>query len=462
MAVDEVRSIALNVLTEILEKGSYTQDALHAALEVHQYLPHQERAFLSQLVCGTVERAWELDYFLNRYSKVPVKKMKPVICTVLRMALYEIMFLKAVPESASVNEAVKLVRKRGFANLTGFVNGVLRTIVRDVLKGALVYPDPVKTPAANLSVRYSEPEWLAESWLSRFGAEQTERMLAASIGRAPLTIRTNLLKNSPEELAGILAAEGVTAVKSSCLDYAFTLEGYDYLEKLDSFREGRYLVQDVSSMLVGECLKPQIGPDCRILDLCAAPGGKALHAAELAAAAGGSVTACDVSPKRAERIRENQERMGIRNLKIVTADARTWTDPEGSFDVVTADVPCSGLGVIRRKADIKYRITPDSFGELVKLQREILTHAVSLLKPGGTLVFSTCTVNSSENEENRAFLLAGGGLEPVNLTDCIPEPLLNRSGAREQAADGMLQLLPDEELTDGFYLAKFRKAADRQ
>lgn len=426
------RELALSVLLAVTRDGAYSNVALCGTLEKYRYLEKRERAFVTRLTEGTLERMIELDYIIDRFSTVKTARMKPVIRCILRSAVYEIKYMDAVPQAAACNEAVKLARKKGFSNLAGFVNGVLRNIARNL--DHIEYPDVEKEPFKSLSVRYSMPEWIVLMWSEAYGAEQTRRALAALMGEAPLTVRTNLTKNTPEELKEILEKEGLKVTASTQLPYAFTVEGADFLQSLESFRQGRFYVQDISSMQVVETAEPKAGD--YVLDVCAAPGGKSLQIAERLNQTG-CVKAWDLSERKVGLIRENIMRCGITNIQAVCHDATIYEETEAErADIVIADLPCSGLGVLRRKKDIRYRVTQEQLTELVLLQRAILNVVHRYVKPGGSLVYSTCTIHKRENEENvEWFQKEHPQFELVSMRQIWPSP----GGG------------------DGFFIAKLRK-----
>ncbi len=428
------RELVLGILMEVTSGNGYSHLVLRAVLEKYQYLDKQERAFLTRLSEGTIQRMIELDYILNQFSKVRVDKMKPVIRNILRMGVYQLKYMDAVPASAACNEAVKLAKKKGFGSLSGFVNGVLRNVSRNLEQ--LTYPDADREPVKALSVCYSIPEWLTAQWLSEYGREQTEQMMQAFLTDAPITIRTNLKRTTPKELREELVAEGVTvepldAAKYPELPYAFAISGFDYLNGLSSFREGLFYVQDISSMLVAEWAAPKAGDVC--IDVCGAPGGKSIHLAEKLDGTG-SVEARDISDDKVNLIRENITRHGLTNISARRWDATILEEASvGKADIVLADLPCSGLGVLRKKTDIKYRMSESAEGELVELQRSILDVAASYVKEGGTLLYSTCTIHRAENEENVAWFLTQH-----------PEFTVER----------MQQIFPEQTLGDGFFIAR--------
>ncbi len=439
------REIVLDMLLEVIEGGKFSHTVLNQYLRKHQALSKQDRAFISYIFTGTVKSYLTLDYVINSYASLPVKKMKPFIRNLLRMSVYQLMYMEQVPVSAVCNEAVKLAKKRSFTKLSGFVNGILRTIARN--KEAIVYPDPVTSPTDFLEIAYSTPKWLVEELLKTYSYTEVESMLAATLKEKETTIRCNTRRATPEELRALLLQEGVSVTESDYLPYAFVIRDYDFLEKLDTFHKGYFTVQDVSSMLV--CEVAGVNKEDFVIDVCAAPGGKALHAAQTA----GKVLARDLTEYKIKLIEENISRMGFTN---VTAQVWDATVPDeslaGQADVVIADLPCSGLGVFGKKADLKYKLTQSQHKELVELQRVILDKAEKYVKPGGVLIYSTCTVLRGENEGNRNWFLQNYSYMPESLDPRLPEVLHSQT-----TKEGYLQLLQGVHNTDGFFIAKFRK-----
>lgn len=430
-----LRELVLSLLLAITRDGEYSHIAIANVLNKYQYLEKRERAFVTRVTEGTLERLIELDFIIDQFSKVKVSKMKPVIACILRSSVYEMKYMHAIPGAATCNEAVKLAKKKGFANLKGFVNGVLRNIGRNL--DQIEYPDEDKEPVKSLSVRYSMPEWLIKLWENERGFEETKRILAAFMEEAPLTIRANLLKNTPKELKSILEEEGLAVTVSEELPYAFYIKGVDYYQSLESFRQGRFYVQDISSMKVVEAASP--GEGDYVLDVCASPGGKSIHAAELLRQTG-IVKACDLTEYKVGLIEENIRRCGVSNIQAIRRDATVYEESEKEkADIVIADLPCSGLGVLRRKKDIRYRVTKEQLSELIGLQRAILDVVHQYVKPGGTLIYSTCTIHKGENEENVAwFVREHPQFELISME----------------------QILPTQGNGDGFFIAKLRKNTD--
>ena len=441
-----VRELALLSLLEIRE-GRHSHQVLRAVLEKYQYLSRAERAFFTRLCEGTVEYTIRLDYVIGHFSSLPVRKLKPVIREILRMSVYQYEFMDAVPDAAIVNEAVKLAVRKGFSSLRGFVNGVLRRMMREW--DSIPWPGP-EDELQQLSVEYSMPEELLKGWLEEYGREKTCSMCRAFLEPSPTTVRFRRSGCDPEAVRHSLEEAGAVLRKAPYVENAWFLEGYDHLQGLQAFREGQIFVQDVSSMLAVYCAGIRKGD--LVLDLCAAPGGKSLLAADLLEGSG-RVIARDLTEQKTALIRENILRSGLENIEAETRDATVF-DPEmeGKADVVLADLPCSGLGVIGRKPDIRYRVTEKEIRSLQILQRRILVNAIRYVRPGGTLLYSTCTVTPEENRENADWILAGGGMEAVSLDPCLCRELQS-----ESTVEGRLQLLPGQHSADGFYIAKFRR-----
>lgn len=439
------REIVLDMLLETIEDGKYSHTVLKSVLKKHQQLNKLERAFITRMFVGTIKTYLTLDYVINSFSTLPIQKMKPLIRNLLRMSAYQLLYMNQIPASAACNEAVKLAKKRGFAKLSGFVNGILRNIARNL--GDIKHPDKQKEPEYYLEIAYSVPGWLVKRLLLQYDYDTVEKLLLASNKEKEITIRCNRRKLTPQELLERLNQEGVSIKSSEYLSYAFIISDFDYLEGLKTFQDGCFTVQDLSSMLV--CEVAGISENDYVVDVCAAPGGKALHAAEKAK----FVSARDISEYKISLIDENIRRMGFDNVITKVWDAST-PDQEllGRADIVIADLPCSGLGVMGKKPDIKYKLTQNQHKELVELQRKILSVVQGYVKSGGVLIFSTCTVDKEENGENRNWFLDNFEYEAENLEKYLPEQFIN-----EDSKQGFLQLLQGTHHSDGFFIAKFRR-----
>lgn len=442
------RELVLGILLEVTRDGEYSHIALRNVLNKYQYLDKKERAFITRVTEGTLEHMIEIDYIINQFSKVKVNKMKPVIRCILRSAVYQLKYMDSIPDSAVCNEAVKLATKKGFHNLKGFVNGVLRNIVRNM--DNITYPDE-KDYMNYLSVKYSMPAWILEQWLSCYEKQTVESMLCDFLREKPTTIRCNLNQCSVEELIEVLEKEGVHVEKHPYLPYALWISSYNYLAELESFQKGMFSVQDISSMLVAHLAGAKKGDN--IIDVCAAPGGKALHIAELLDGTG-HVEARDLTDYKVNLIQENILRSGVANMTAKRWDATVQDEASiETADIVIADLPCSGLGVLGKKTDLKYKMTKETQKDLVELQRNILSKVQAYVKKEGTLIYSTCTIHEAENMGNvHWFLKEFPEFELVSIREELCEAL--KDSVQER---GCLQLLPGIHESDGFFIAKFKK-----
>lgn len=444
-----LREIILDILLELNRQNEYANILISAVLKKYDYLDGREKAFIKRVSEGTIERRIQIDYVLDLFSKVPVVKMKPLIRELLRMSVYQILFMEHIPDAAVCNEAVKLAKKRRFQSLQGYVNGVLRAVARG--KDSIPYPDRQKDRDAYLSVVYSVPVWLVDHLRDVCGEEQCETVLQSFLQRKPVSIRMRetLPEKERERLLEAWRQNGVGVRKHPYLPYALEVEKAEGIGSLEGYDEGLFAVQDVSSMLVVETAGIRSGDT--VIDVCAAPGGKALHGAEKLAGTG-QVIACDLTAYKTEKIEENRDRMQIRNLSVRIRDARVTDETLlGLADVLIVDVPCTGLGVIGKKQDIKYRVTRQDLQDITGLQKEILGNVIHYLKPGGTMMYSTCTINPKENEEMVDWICREFGMETVSMAKELPEEL------RKEGARGYLQLLPGIHPTDGFFIAKLRR-----
>jgi 16S rRNA (cytosine967-C5)-methyltransferase len=435
-----VRELALDILMEVLERGGLSHVVLNQALSKYQYLEKQDRAFVTRVTEGTLEYLIQIDYVIGQYSKTKIEKMKPLIRTLLRMSVYQILRMDRIPDSAVCDEAVKLAVKRRFQGLKGFVNGVLRAIARG--KGELVFPDD--------SVRYSMPGWLIDMWKKEYPETVVYEMLNAFLEKRRLCVR---LKGTPRERQRTeesLQSQGAVVEKSEYSEEIRYLSGIDHLEALAAFRDGWIQVQDLSSSFVALAAAPRKGQYC--VDVCAAPGGKSLHMADLLGDQG-FVEARDISQNKIALIEDNIRRHGVSNIRTRVMDALEFDQESAEkADILLADLPCSGLGILGRKPDIKYRVSPESISELAELQRKILSVVWRYVKPQGTLVYSTCTISRKENEENAAWFAEEYPFEPVNI-----EQRLGGKLRSETLKKGYIQLLPGAYPGDGFFLAVFKR-----
>lgn len=440
------RELVLGILLEIKQNtNEYSHIVIRDVLEKYQYMEQQDRAFIKRVSEGTIENQIWLDYIINLFSKTGTQKMKPMILCILRMSVYQLFYMDSVPASAICNEAVKLAEKRGFHNLKGFVNGVLRNIDRS--RDAIDLPDQGKYPIQYLSVRYSMPEWIVEGWNREYGFETTESMLRYFLENHRTTVRCNSSRIEEGELVRCLEKEQVTVTKLPYPAGAYEISGYDYLGALPSFRDGLFQVQDVSSMLIGEIAAVREGN--YVIDVCGAPGGKALHIADLLQGTG-HVEARDLTDAKIDMINSNIKRCQLHNIEAVRQDALVFDEQSADkADILIADLPCSGLGVIGRKSDIKYHMSVQQQHELAALQRDILKTVCTYVRSGGTLIYSTCTVNREENVDNLMWFVNNYSYHLDSLDPYLPCEMQS-----ETTKQGYLQLLPGQYGTDGFFMAR--------
>ena len=442
--MDKARETAVKVLQEVHEKGAYANVALAQALRRTE-LADKDRRFVTELVYGAVKAGGTLDWILRRYINRPISKIPPVIREILRLGLYQIFYLDKVPPSAACNTAVDLAKKYGHKGVAGFVNAVLRTAVREPEKAA--FPQGKGHATEELALRSQHPLWLVKHWVKAFGFEEAERLCTFDNESALLCLRTNTLKGSREEMLKELADCGAEAEISLWAPEGVTVKSHGALDALVPLQEGRAQVQDESSMLVAHVVAPQPGEF--VLDCCSAPGGKTTHMAALMENKG-RIVAGDIYEHKLERIEENAKRLGIDIIEPTLLDARkVGEEYEDMADRVLVDAPCSGLGVLRRKPDARWNKSAEEIAALPPLQGEILDSAAKALKAGGVLVYSTCTIDPSENDEVvEAFLTRHPEFTLEQTGDFLP---VKRS-------DKMVQLYPQRDGTDGFFIARLRKA----
>ena len=450
MAVNE-REVVLDMLLSLRE-GKLSHTILKDTLDSYLYLDKSSRGFITRLYEGTIEKRLYLDYIIDGYSKTPVKKMKPIIMLLLEMAVYQLFFMDRVPDSAAINEAVKLTKKRGLTGLSGFVNGVLRNITRN--KENIALPDKNKDLIKYLEIKYSTPRNVVEYLIKDYGSEEAEAILEAFEEKRPLVARAT--KNR-EELIKKLDAEGVRVSTDTIFPESLKILELDSLSYLESFEEGDFVIQDESSQFIGKIVGLPKG--ARVLDLCAAPGGKSLLFAEMEEV--DEIISCDISESKTELIEDNIRRIGTDKIRTKVNDASMYNpDFLDGFDLVICDLPCSGLGVMGRKRDIKYNVSIDKIRELAILQKKILENAVRYVKKGGRLIYSTCTMTKAENEENFTFISEFKGFSAVDFSDKIRGYVDRyKDGERlvNEAKKGFIRLIPGELGTDGFFVSEYMR-----
>lgn len=453
MKKKNARDMALEVLYAVLEEGAYSNIALNRVLE--KYQPEKiDRGFITELAYGTLRTLNTLDWVLAQFLKQPIGKLPARIINILRMGVYQILYMAKVPDSAACNESANLARTYGHAGTVKLVNGVLRNVVRS--KDQLPYPDIDKDPVKGISVRYSHPEWLVARWVEEYGVSDTEKLCRANNEIPPNAVRTNTLKTSREELQQTLSGEGIDSREGRFAPETLVIDGFKSMGALAAHQTGLFMVQDESSTLVGHAVNPL--PGGLVIDACSAPGGKSTHIAQLMKNTG-RIISCDVHPHKIKLIEENAARLGINIIEPVVLDASDLDRhcPEKA-DYILVDAPCSGLGVLRRRPEIRWRKQPGEITELQKLQLQLLLSAGSCLKDGGILVYSTCTITHEENidvvdqflQQCREFVLN-------SLVGHLPEGLLQMPGT-ETMSKGYIQFFPHIHGTDGFFIARFKKS----
>ncbi|MHB1125981.1 MAG: 16S rRNA (cytosine(967)-C(5))-methyltransferase RsmB [Bacillota bacterium] len=445
------REVALVCIREILEEGAYANLALSQALR-EAPLRDVDRPLVTDLVYGTVKYRLTLDWILNQFISRDLNDIPAWIRNILRMGVYQLCYMDRVPDSAACNESVELAKKYGHPGTVKFVNGVLRNVSRQ--KVNLVFPPLDLDPVGHISVTYSHPRWMVERWLERYGEEQTIALCRANNLPAPTWVRTNTLKITRERLARQLEETGTSIEYSRYVPEGLKIEGYGSMEKLASFRQGHFLAQDEASMIVAHALSPV--PGAKIIDACAAPGGKTTHLAQMIINQG-EITALDNHQHKLALIEDNCRRLGVTCVKAIMEDAsRLGQNHPGAADFLLVDAPCSGLGVLRRRADARWRKEPEQVAEMARLQLEILAGAAGCLKPGGILVYSTCSIEPEENTGVLdSFLKRNGNFVPEDLAGYLPFDLPDHD--RTTAGAGYLQCLPHVHGTDGFFMARLRR-----
>ncbi|PKM50654.1 MAG: 16S rRNA (cytosine(967)-C(5))-methyltransferase [Firmicutes bacterium HGW-Firmicutes-7] len=444
-----LRNVCLKILEELETNKLFINDALEGYFNMLT-LAQQEKAFINRVVYGTVEYEMKIDYIINQYSKVKASKLKKPILLILRMSIYQMLYMEHIPHSATIDEAVKLVKKRKMINLAGFVNGVLRNISRNI--ASISYPNEDLNKSEYLSIMYSFPKWLVDYLLVQYDYMTVKEMFEDSLKTPKLCIRHNALKGSREELLRNLKEDQLDVLEGHFLPYAYYLENAGALRGLKAFQKGLFQVQDESSMLVGEVANPK--EQDLVLDVCSAPGGKTTHMAQIMNNKG-LIYARDVSERKLEMIKENCSRLGISNVDISKQDATVFNESfENKIDIVVTDVPCSGLGIIKKKPDIKYNVSLEGISSLIQVQKEILSTASKYVKIGGFLIYSTCTINKWENDKNIEWFL-----ENNTNFDLIPidNDAINKFNTAKDKE--FLQLLPTNKGSDGFFIAKMKRMA---
>jgi 16S rRNA (cytosine967-C5)-methyltransferase len=440
------RELALNILIDIYENQAFSNIAIKRHLK--DKLNSQEENLVREIVYGVLENEIYIDYIISKASSIRLKKIHSIMLIILRMGIYQLVFMDKIPPSAAVNESVKLAKRHGHKGSIGFVNGVLRSVSRD--KDKFMQID-VKDKVDYISIKYSHPRWIVERWVKEFGEEFTEKLCIENNNKPELNIRVNTLKTTKEDLIKKLQEQGMIIRQSRYSNDSLIIENPTRITETKEFLLGCFIIQDESSTLVGQIMNPK--PKSVVVDVCSAPGGKATHLGQIMNNEG-RILSRDIYDHKLKLIEENASRLGINIIETSEGDATKKDESLVNIaDYCLVDAPCSGFGLIRRKPEIKWNRKESDIDELVNIQYNILNNVKNYLKVGGVLIYSTCTIENDENinlinkflEENENFKL-------VNIEDRI-----NNKENISTLKDGYIQLYPHIHGTDGFYIAKMIK-----
>ena len=439
------REVAAEAMMQIMAEGAYNTVALRRLLRQNGAMQKQEKAFVTEIVNGTLRNIAYIDYVIGQFSNTKIQKIKPWLLAVLRTAVYQILFL-TVPDNAACNEAVKLVNERGYKGLSGFVNGLLRTIARKKQNMTL----PEENTAEYLHIVYSHPLWLVKMWIAYYGYAQTEALCKANNISPDVTIRINTTQTNQTALQEMLEKEQISVQKGVLCENALHLTKTADLTKSMSFQNGLFHVQDESSQLAVAALAPKSGQ--KILDICAAPGGKSFTIAQMMENKG-EVVARDIYAHKVDLIAEGAKRLGLSIVHTEVSDATVFLEKDKeAFDAVLADVPCSCLGLLRKKPDIRLKKDGSEIDNLIPIQRKILEQAAMYVKTGGVLLYSTCTLSKKENEKNVEWFLQNHPEYTLeDMTPYLPKQMA------DMGKQGYLTVFPHIHHTDGFFIARLKK-----
>lgn len=425
-------------------EGEYSHKVIDMALEKYSYLSKADRGFFSKVVHGVVEYRLQLDFIIKKYNGG--KRIKPVIREILRMAIYQMLYMDRVPDRAIINEAVNLVKLRRLTALTGFVNGILRKISSE----------KETVSCDNIGIRYSMPEFLLDIIKENTG-KYFDKTLEYFLEGRPVSIRVNTSKSKVTDVVKELEESNIRVERSSLNDAVLYIRGFDKVDDISVIKSGKCYITDVSSSMIAELIIPDNIK--KVLDVCAAPGGKSFLLADKIDNEA-LIYSCDVSENKVNLIMENAKVQGFKNIIPLVADARVFNERFAESDLVVADLPCSGIGIIGKKPDIKYRLNAENMISLAILQKEILDNVSQYVKIGGELIFSTCTLNKAENEENVSlFLKNHSNFKAVDLTKRLKSILIEKFD-KDELEKGYLKLIPGRDGCDGFFIAVFRRDDD--
>ncbi|QKS71484.1 16S rRNA (cytosine(967)-C(5))-methyltransferase RsmB [Paenalkalicoccus suaedae] len=442
-----VREVALDTLLKIEQQQAYSNLLLNDMIKSSK-LAKVDVPLLTEIVYGTIQRQASLDFVLKHFSKKPLDKLQDWVLVLLRLSVYQLLHLDRVPDHAILNEAVTIANKRGHKGISGMVNGILRNVLR---QGAPSF-DSIKEPIERLAVKGSHPQWFVNRLVDQYGFDEAEKIVFANLEHPVSSIRVNEFKSDKDTIKEMLLEEGVEVEESPFMPHALRVTR-GAVQHTDAFKEGYVSIQDEGSMLVALALDPKPGE--RILDACAAPGGKSMHIAELMQNEGQLISG-DIHKHKVELLEAQQKRLGLSIIEGVAQDARKLDEASEPFDRVLVDAPCSGLGVLQRKPDIKWKKKESDISRLQEIQADILDAVWKTLKPGGRLIYSTCTIDKNENDHQITSFLSkhSDASRDTSLTAVLPKAYHSAIGE-----DGsMVQLLPGQFGTDGFFITSIKKA----
>ncbi|MGF9698945.1 16S rRNA (cytosine(967)-C(5))-methyltransferase RsmB [Paenibacillus sp. MABNR03] len=444
------RALAVKVLSAVEQEGAYSNLELNRRLKEAELSP-ADAGLATELVYGTIARLNTLDYFLERFVAKGIAKLQPWVRSLLRISVYQMMYLDRIPEHAVVSEAVNLAKKLGHQGISGMVNGVLRNMIRS--RDELRIPDDL--PAAErIALEHSHPQWMVQRWISQYGEETAEAICKANNEPPAVSVRVNTTMTTRDKLMREMESTGAVVEPSQISPDGILVRSGGNMALTSWYRDGLFSVQDESSMLVAEAVAPEEGQT--VLDCCAAPGGKTAHMAEKMQDRG-QIIANDVHAHKRQLIMDQANRLGLGCIDAVTGDALDLDEryPHASFDRILLDAPCSGLGVIRRKPDVKWTKSPEDIEDISGLQRQLLDRVAPLLKPGGVLVYSTCTIEPAENE-----LMVADFLKRHPEYQALDSAWAGTEMEKWKSVNGGVQILPQYAHSDGFYIARLTRAAD--
>ncbi|OWZ84167.1 16S rRNA (cytosine(967)-C(5))-methyltransferase RsmB [Natranaerobius trueperi] len=446
------RELAYKVYKRIIEDKGYSNLVLQTFLK-RSHLSQQDKALVSRIVYGTLQWQGLLDHYLKQLSSKPFGKLSNDAVYLLRLGAYQLLFLNKVPDSASVNETVKVAKKKTHRGIASFLNGILRNLIRK--KDRLSLPSVDQDPIKYLAACYSHPKWMVEMWYNQYGFDITKQLLINNNEVPEHSIRTNTTLTDKYKLIDVLKQYGIESEEVEKIPEALIINNLHDLTEIQPFKDGLFQIQDINSMLVSHFVSPK--SDDKIIDLCSAPGGKTTHLAQMMKDKG-EILALDIHEHRVNLVKKASDRLHLNSITPMTMDATKLINNEYSkyhnkFEICLVDAPCSGLGTLRRRPELKWNITKDDIKQLTQLQKNLLETGAKLVKPGGKLVYSTCTVSLKENYHQIVNFLENN----TNFSEYIPEQVNNEFSIGEELLDKGLQLLPDHKQGDGFYMVSMKK-----